>query len=621
MRRFLFSICILLLTTPSLLAQTHTWGAGINGDWSDALRWTPNSVPNGAGTFPSITAVGINPYTVTMDLDVLLDQLDFITSDAELLVVGRTVTMNGLGQLGPGAGSVLNLHNSHWLGSGTLHNRTDVAVRGTSTIDHLLTEDTFRVLGSSSVGTANLTLNNVSTNTLDFEVTSEGAGFSSKLTIPPGARFDNAGTGSFTFASGAGGARTLEGDLRNSGSVAVNTATTMTAGLLEQLAGSLEVDPGILLNMTAGRDVDHQGGTISILGDLLQTSSTFTMSGGNVVGLLRKAQGTLDLADPGAGDFQMQGTTTLTGSISSSQTVRASGHSSTGNAVMTIPNPMTSQGNLNMDSIGAGFSSTVTMGGGAAFTNQGVVDVQIAAGGGRIWNGSFLNDSGGTVQMAANTTMNTGPFTNYGSWTVDAGATLTLPSGTTFTQESGTFQNDGSFLHTSGTDLFNGGTFNGTPELRHTDLHFGPGFASGFTADVTGTSTLHNDLGVNTTLNLLASSGTGNAVLTPASSLALNGQMDMTSVGAGFATTWDGGGTLLENFGTLRSLVGAGGGRTFRGDLDSHGTVSLQAGTTTFLDGTVRNFGAWTNDPTAAMTMTTDQVFELVSGTFDVGGK
>lgn len=617
MRDLLLLVLFLLISAGSLQAQTHSWNTGTNGNWNDTTKWSTGTVPNGPADWPAITTVGINPYTVTMNLDVVMDRFDFVVNDAELLAVGRTVTMNGAGQLGPATGHVLNLHSSHWLGTGSLNNQSDIAVRGTSSINHIVQNDTLRVLGSNLVGHGNLTLNNITSNNGSLTLGSEGGGFNATLNMAAGARLDNAGT--LLIDPGAGGARFFTGDLRNTGTVDVNTAMTMNAGLTELVSGNFNVAGSTLLTMNAGRDLDLQGGTLTVTGEILQNSSTFSLNGGDVVGVVSKRAGDLALNHPGTGTFEMRGTTNLTGTIFGPQTLQVAGHSAVGNGVLNVANPLSNQGTLSLTSVGGGFASTLTMGAGQALTNQGNFNILTAAGGTRTLNGNFINDLGGTTVIETNTTMNTGPFVNRNSWTVNSGATLTMPAGTTFTQESGTFQLDGTFIHNSGVDHFQGGNMTGAPELRHSTLSFDPAFTSTFTPNVSGSSGLSTDIPAGTTLSLLGHSSIGNGVLTPTVSLANLGQLDLSSFGGGFASTWAGTGTILDNQGVMRILPGAGGTRTYQGGLDNHGTVSVQVANAFFNSGTIRNFGTWTNDPTAGMTLASTNDFEMVSGTFDVG--
>ncbi|MGB0952910.1 MAG: beta strand repeat-containing protein [Planctomycetota bacterium] len=617
MRYSLLFALFLLISAGSLQAQTHSWNTGTNGNWNDTTKWSTGTVPNGPADWPAITTPGINPYTVTMNLDVVMDRFDFAVNDAELLAVGRTVTMNGAGQIGPATGHVLNLHSSHWLGTGSLNNQSDIAVRGTSTINHIVQNDTLRVLGSNLVGHANLTLNNITSNNADLTLGSEGGGYSATLTLAAGARLDNAGT--FLMDPGTGGSRFFEGNLRNTGTVNVNTNATLRPGLTEQVSGNINVAGSTLLTLNSGHDFDLQGGTLTVTGDMLQTSSTFSLNGGDVVGMVRKTAGDLALNHPGTGTFELRGTTNLTGTVFGPQTVRVAGHNAVGNGLMNVANPLSNQGNLVMESVGGGFASTITMGAGQALTNQANFNVLAGAGGARTFNGNFINDLGGTTVVEANTTMNTGPFVNRNSWTVNSGATLTMPAGTSFTQESGTFQLDGTFIHNNGVDHFQGGNMTGAPELRHTTLSFDPAFTSTFTPNVSGSSGLSTDIPAGTTISLLGHSSIGNGVLTPTASLTNLGQLDISSFGGGFASTWAGSGTILDNQGTLRILPGAGGARTYQGGLDNHGTVSVEVANALFNTGTIRNFGTWTNGPTAGMNLAATNDFELVSGTFDIG--
>ena len=229
----------LFLFASSLQAQTHAWSSPSDGNWNDPLQWNTGSVPNSAGAYPTINVSGLTPYTVTMNINTLMDRFDFIANDAEIVINGRTVTMNGAGQLGPATGDVFTITNSSWLGAGTLRNQTEVAARGSVTLEHLLQDGTYRLLGSATGGNGLTTLNNTTTNNGDFFLLSEGAGFASTLTTGASQIFHNAGT--LEFQVGAGGSRTFNGWLRNTGQVSIAQPTIFNTGPIEQQSGTFTV--------------------------------------------------------------------------------------------------------------------------------------------------------------------------------------------------------------------------------------------------------------------------------------------------------------------------------------------------------------------------------------------
>jgi len=607
----------LFLAASTLQAQTHNWSSPADGNWDDPLQWTPGSVPNGASDYPSINVSGISPYTVTMNINTLMDRFDFIANDAALVVNNRTITMNGAGQLGPATGDVFSISNSSWLGAGTLRNQTEIAARGSVNFDHLLQDGTYQLLGSSTVGNGLTTLNNTINNNGDFFLLSEGGGFSATLTMGASQIFHNAGT--LEFQVGAGGARTFNGWLRNTGQVSIAQPTTFAVGPIEQQTGTFTVQSGQSANLSSGTDFLHNGGVLQVDGTFDQQSSNFNMLGGSINGFVSLRNGTLSISDPAQGIFKMRGTNTFLGSISSAQEVQALGSASFGNALLNVTNPLANTGSLKMLSEGGGFASTITMGAASALTNSGVLDVQIGAGGARTFNGELINTGAGTIQVSQNAVFNLGPFENQGNWTVAPSTSFTFGNTSVFTQSAGTFDLQGTWLHNSGTDQFDGGTFTGTPELRGTTLGFGPGFSSTFTPDITGSSNLQSDINAGTTLRILGTSTAGNGLFTSASNRTSNGNVDLGSFGGGFASTWGGNGAVLTNQGTFRSTVDTGGARTIQGGFENFGTVEFFLATS-LTGGTVRNSANWTIDPAASMSMPSAQVFEQLAGTFDVGG-
>ncbi|MBV1929267.1 MAG: hypothetical protein KUG81_07125, partial [Gammaproteobacteria bacterium] len=493
-----------------------------------------------------------------------------------------------------------------------------IAARGSVTFEHLLQEDTLQVLGSGIYGNSFLNLNNTTINNGTIEMSSEGGGFSSTLKMVSG-ELTNTGTGIFEIKTGSGGARTFDGLLRNNGQVTIGQPTTMKTGPIRQQSGTFHVAGTNLLTLPAGTDFQNEGGTLVIDGDFFQTGSIFNMSGGSVTGVARIRTGTLSFADPSPGTFKMEGTNTLLGNLSAGQTVRVMGDGSAGNSVLNNTNAQTNTGLFEMSSVGGGFASTITMGAGSAFTNQGVLDIQIGAGGARTINGEFINDAGGTITVQQPTAMNVGPITNRSTWTVNPSTLLTLGAGTDFTQSNGVFDVQGSLFHSGGTNQFDGGSMTGAPEFRSASIGFGPGFTTVFTPKVFGASTLTSDIPANTSIDLLGSGTWGNAVLTSASDRTLHGTLSMSSEGGGFASTFTGTGFTLTNQGSLGTYVGAGGARTFNGSLENLGSVDLQQ-PTTFASGTVRNSNSWVIGPASSMIMQTGQTFEQVSGSFDTGG-
>lgn len=84
-------------TVPPPVVEVF-WAAAVNGSWGTPGNWNPAVVPNNSGvdTYNAIiSAVGVNPYTVTLNLPVTVNALDLLSPVAELLL--GTQTLNVLG--------------------------------------------------------------------------------------------------------------------------------------------------------------------------------------------------------------------------------------------------------------------------------------------------------------------------------------------------------------------------------------------------------------------------------------------------------------------------------------------------------------------------------------------
>lgn len=611
----LFAFLLLPLLTASLGAQTHSWTNGLGGDWNLGTNWSTGTVPNGAGDSPGITLTGPGPYTIDMNIDVLMNDFNFAPSNGTLLVSGQTVTMNGSGSLGATGGSLLQMRGSTWTGPGTLTNQTTIETRGTSRFERLLQIGTLNAIGSATHSSGNLTLDNIVNNTGNIYLDSIDAGYNSSLTISPGGRLDNAGV--FEVRTGTGGNRNFIGALRNTNSVIFGHPTNLSGGPIEQISGTFLIAPTHLVTLATTTDFDLQGGMLLIDGEFLQNSALFTMTGGDMTGKAQLRNGTLDLNATGTALFQLEGTTTLTGNTAAAQEVRVVGLPAAGTGSLTIPNHITNDGNMRLSSEGSGYTANITMGSGMRFTNANSLIAQTGAGGARNFHGELYNE--GTFQTETNTTMNTGPFTNKGTWTINAGTTLTMSTGTDFVHESGTMNVLGDLVHLAGTNSYLGGTIDGAPEFRSGTHTFGAGFNTTFTPIWGGATTLSSDIPAGTTVRLLGQPATGTATLTAAADRTLSGVLRLDSEGSGYTSSWSGLGTTLTNLGTLSSLVGAAGARNFNGSLSNQGNVEIFANTT-FNTGTLANDGTWLVDSAATMTVNGAQGFTQNSGSFTLDG-
>ena len=207
LRNLAVSAGLAFLLTSAVSAQTHAWTTPGGGDWSLGANWSTGTAPNGPADFPSIGFSAVSPYTVTLDMDVALDQFLMTGDFSQLSLSGRTVDMSGFGRMGPGNNIQTTMRNSSWLGAGTLDNEANFDALGTNHIENLLQNGDFRVLGSPTGGTSKLTLGSNALNHGVIDLTSEGGGYSANLIVAPGAVLQN--DGYLNFQPGAGGARSF----------------------------------------------------------------------------------------------------------------------------------------------------------------------------------------------------------------------------------------------------------------------------------------------------------------------------------------------------------------------------------------------------------------------------
>src|SRR5688572_5277110 len=68
----------------------------ISGDWGTAGNWNPAVVPNnnGPNTFNALLRVAGSPYTVTLDLDVTIENFTLDSPSATLDLTTNALTIN-----------------------------------------------------------------------------------------------------------------------------------------------------------------------------------------------------------------------------------------------------------------------------------------------------------------------------------------------------------------------------------------------------------------------------------------------------------------------------------------------------------------------------------------------
>jgi len=315
---------------------------------------------------------------------------------------------------------------------------------------------TVTILGTAAQGAASTTMNAAVTNNGSLVLDSSNGNYA--LIEGTGTLTNNA---SLKSAATAGGQRFLRVNLVNAASGTVEIAEPGTVddeGFNETNNGTFTVDAAGTFALSGGGSFTSSAGTLTVNGSFSQSGATYTESGGAESGnpvLLTSAT----LADSaGTGSFDLEASDTLTGSIPAGQTVTTLGTAAQGGSVLSISGTVTNNGTLAMSSSNGNYSilsgaSTPTI------SNNGLFQLQQAAGGSRYLRVNVTNNSGGTFDIASAGTIDDQGFNivNNGLMTIDDGAHLPFTGASSFTNGStGTF--GATVDATNGTFGLTGGT-------------------------------------------------------------------------------------------------------------------------------------------------------------------
>ena len=576
-------------------------------------------MPNGAGSYPSISFNAGAPYTVNLSLDIVIDQFLMEGSNAHLSMTGRTIDMSGAGRIGPGTGLLTTFIASNWNGPGQLDNEADFDALGNSYIESFLQNGNLRVLGSPAGSTAILTLGTSTVNHGTIDLISESGGYSASLIMSPGAFLQN--DGYLNFQPGTGGFRTFDGHLRNNAPVAINTNTTFKNGPIEHQSWDFIIAPTATMTVSSGVTTTVSDGLFDIQGVYSQSSGTFNFNGGTVQGVADLINTTLNFGptSTGLGVFELMGNSTLTGNPVVNQTVKVLGSPSGSTATTSIPNDIDNQGTIMMLSESGGYGSVIDQASGTTFTNNGLFHSMPGTAGTRTVKGNFHNAATSLIDIS--TTFNSGTVSNSGTWTIGPAGHVVMTQGQDFDMLDGTLTIDGTFTHVNGTDSFLDGVVVGTPTLRITSLDFDTAnFTDAATFRLEGNNHLLTDVPSNTTLQLMGAPSGSTQALNVDLPATFAGITEMVSEGGGYSSQIVASpGNSISNTGTFRTMVGTAGTRTVSGPFTNLGTAELNTATT-FNSGPVSNSGAWTIDAGGAMNMLSGQDFDMLAGTFTANG-
>ncbi len=253
----------------------------------------------------------------------------------------------------------------------------------------------------------------------------------------------NSGTLTSNFGV-AGGTRTLNGNLTNSGAVNIDTNTSFDGSSALFDNKKTVAIAKATLSTTGGQTFDNDtGGSVSTTsGTLSFQDSVFDVGAGSPgsASVLLANSSTLNLNGSAAGTFVFHGSDTLNvpaGTIAAGQSIVVQGVGCVGGAYVTAPAGFTNAGSIELTNVRGtcAESEPTRLEWSGTITNTGALTSSFgSAGGSRALNGELTNK--GSMNVNVGTSLGSGSLTNDGTLTLGAGRTLSLSSGT-FTQESG----------------------------------------------------------------------------------------------------------------------------------------------------------------------------------------
>ena len=283
-------------------------------------------------------------------------------------------------------------------------------------------------------------------------------------------------------------------------------------GTLTTNSGTFSVASGDDLALSGNSSFTQSAGTLKVTGAMSESSGTFTQSGGTESGNPVQLSSTTLADSTGAGSFDVVGSSTLTGSIPTGQTVTVDGSITNVNLAFRPrrPTPARSPSSRSAGYAGIEGSGGITVASGGILSTTSTTGAQPA-----YLETPITNQTGGKVTIgSANTHQDEGTVTaNSGTFTVASGDDLALSGNSSFTQSAGTLKVTGAMSESSGTFTQSGGTESGNPvQLSNTTLADSTGAGS---FDVVGSSTLTGSIPTGQTVTV---DGSGSNVASNVSS-------------------------------------------------------------------------------------------------------
>ncbi len=481
-----------------------------------------------------------------------------------------------LNYTGAGA-SKISLHGTSAL-SGSLAAGQSLAIQSTCS------ENALATAAASFTNAGSITLTN-----------GDGCGNSATLATTTGTLTNS---GKLTTEVDHGGARAIEGNLTNTGTLAIGANTSYDGkGASLQNEGAIEVTETKQLTVSnSGSLTNASGGSIGVgtgADVLMSSGTTFNEGTGTTAGgkPVIVDDGTLNYTGAGASQIIIRGSSALTGNLGSEQSLAIQSTCSE-NAVVTAGASFTNAGSITLtNGDGCGDSATLATTAGT-LTNSGKLFTQPANGGSRTLQGNLTNT--GTMTINANTGYPTSGATlnNEGTISILSGVTFSVPGSAAATVTNGSKGliegiGSGALVQTGG--KFNWGLGNSTGHepviLDDLTLDFTE-HGAGKVA-LRGSSTIVGTVRSGETLVLESTCSENGVATTSGVGLTNNGTLELTNGdGCGNSVTLNAKGGTLTSSGIVNVDFPAGGSRTIEGNVLSTGILTVAPRATLHVSGT-----------------------------------
>jgi hypothetical protein len=394
--------------------------------------------------------------------------------------------------------------------------------------------------------------------------------------------------GTITSEPAHGGTRSLQGNLTNTGTLAINANTSFngtSAALINE--GAIDVAEAVQLTVSGKNSLANRtGGSISAVGsgDVLMSDTTFTEGAGTTSGTkpVIVDDGAVSYTSKGKSLIALRGSSTVSGNLAAVQSLSIESTCSE-NAATTAAASFTNVGTITLTNAdGCGDSATLIVSAGT-LTNSGKLIVEPAHGGVRSLQGNITNT--GTLAINVSTAYNGAGavLVNEGAVNLAEATQLTVSGGGSFTNGTGAkiaATGSADLSMSSGTSFTEGaGTTSGTKPVIVDDGTLNYTGAGASAIALHGSSALSGSLSAGQSLSIESTCGE-HAFATAAASFTNAGTITLTNdEGCGNNATLIVSAGTLTNSGKLVTEPANGGARSLQGSITNTGTLAIKVST------------------------------------------